>query len=291
MILKPLDNHEEDINTLNEFLNNKNIPEFNKKNIRSEISKIKAGIKAQEDAAYKLNYNYEKSENHFIIHDLRLEIDGRVAQIDHLVFNRFLEVAVCETKSFYEGVSYNEQLEFNYFYQGKPKGMASPIQQNKRHITLLQYLFDKNIIKAPNRLGIKMEMSFWNFILTSNNAIIDRVKVELPHNTFVIKNDQFDNIWSDTSRLSFGMAAKIISPSTAQKLASDILALHKPIKFNWIDKFGLSEYLKEDSPQKPKGKTYHCEVCKEELDNSVLFWCRKNKEKFNGKLLCREHQK
>lgn len=294
MILKPLDNHEDDINTLNSFLANNNIPESIKKKIRLEIVKIKAGIKAQEAAAYNLNYNYGKSENNFIIHDLRLEIDGRVAQIDHLVFNRLLEVAVCETKNFSEGVSYNEQLEFNAFYQGKPYGITSPIQQNKRHITLLEYIFDKNIVQLPKRLGIKMNLDYLSFILTSNNAIINRSKIELPLKTFVVKNDQFDSIWSDEKRGSVTLVAKIVSAETARKLAEDILALHKPIQFNWIDKFGVSEYLKDDiqHQSKPKTtKTHHCEVCKQDLDNSVIFWCRKNKEKFNGKLLCREHQK
>jgi hypothetical protein len=291
MILKPLDNHEDDINTLNSCLDNKSIPETIKKNIRSEIIRIKAGIKAQKEAEYCLDYNYGKSENHFIIHDLRLDIDGRVAQIDHLIFNRLLEVAVCESKNFSEGVSYNEQLEFNAFYQGKPYGITSPIQQNNRHIKLLQYIFDNNIVQSPTRLGFKMDMNFWNFILTSNNAIIQRSEIKLPNLTFVSKNDQFDSIWSDVSRASLGMIRKLSSAETIDKLARDILALHKPIKFNWIDKFGISQYLKEDASIKPKGKAYHCEVCKEELDNSVLFWCRKNKEKFNGKLLCREHQK
>ena len=44
-----------------------------------------------------------------VIHDLRIECEGRVAQIDHLLIGRFLDIWVCETKNFSEGIAINEQ--------------------------------------------------------------------------------------------------------------------------------------------------------------------------------------
>jgi len=41
----------------------------------------------------------------------------------------------------------------------------------------------------------------------------------------------------------------------------------------------------------PVTKFFQCEVCNKRLDNSIIFWCRRNKERFNGKILCKEHQK
>lgn len=45
------------------------------------------------------------------MHDLRLDIEGQVAQIDHLVISSMLEVFVCESKSYTGGVTVNEHGE------------------------------------------------------------------------------------------------------------------------------------------------------------------------------------
>ena len=39
-------------------------------------------------AAIELDTHWGHSPNHVIIHDLRIELDGLVAQIDHLLINR-----------------------------------------------------------------------------------------------------------------------------------------------------------------------------------------------------------
>ncbi len=92
-----------------------------------------------------------------VLHDLRLECDGRVAQIDHLLMNRFLEIYVCESKRFAEGVAINDQGEFSAFYGSKPYGVPSPVQQNKRHMVVLESV--TSAMRAPNRrCSIKSEL-------------------------------------------------------------------------------------------------------------------------------------
>ncbi len=68
-----------------------------------------------------------------VIHDLRLDIEGQVAQIDHLVISRMLEVFVCESKSYSGGVKVNEFGEWITFRDRRPVGIPSPIEQNRRH--------------------------------------------------------------------------------------------------------------------------------------------------------------
>ena len=70
-----------------------------------------------------------------IIHDFRIECDGRTAQIDHLIINRFLDIWVCESKHFSEGITINEHGECSAFYDSKPYGVPSPIEQNKKEKT------------------------------------------------------------------------------------------------------------------------------------------------------------
>lgn len=48
-----------------------------------------------------------------VLHDMRLEINGRFAQIDHLLMNRGFDLYVLETKTFNTGVSINERGKFS----------------------------------------------------------------------------------------------------------------------------------------------------------------------------------
>ena len=63
-----------------------------------------------------------------------------------------------ETKHFSEGVSINEQGEFSIWFAGKPRGIPSPLEQNDRHIAVLQDVF--KTLDMPTRLGIRLQPSF-----------------------------------------------------------------------------------------------------------------------------------
>jgi hypothetical protein len=59
-----------------------------------------AGIKGENKAVYELNFNFENSKNSILLHDIRLEVNGRVAQIDHRLITRALVRFIFETKHF-----------------------------------------------------------------------------------------------------------------------------------------------------------------------------------------------
>ena len=86
----------------------------------------------------------------------RLEVDGRVAQIDHLIVNRFLHVWVCESKHFSEGVAVDEFGEWTGFSHGRPYGIGSPIEQNRKHIAVLNDAFRQRLVQPPKRLGFTL---------------------------------------------------------------------------------------------------------------------------------------
>ncbi len=71
--------------------------------IDREIKNIRAGARGEGDAAYEIDFHCAKESNRVVIHDLRLEVDGRVAQIDHLIIDRVLTIWVCESKHFAKG--------------------------------------------------------------------------------------------------------------------------------------------------------------------------------------------
>lgn len=101
MLLKSADSKEGLVAQLEGLL--ATAPNDKRPKIKSELFAMRAGITGENDASYLINFDYEKSENWVVLHDLRLEAKGRVAQIDHLLVNRFLGCYVLESKHFNSG--------------------------------------------------------------------------------------------------------------------------------------------------------------------------------------------
>ncbi|UOO87720.1 nuclease-related domain-containing protein [Neisseria arctica] len=199
-----------------------------------------------------MDFHYGNSPRWMVIHDLRLEHNGHTAQINHLLINRFLEVYVCESKRFHEGISINEHGEFSAFYQGRAYGIPSPIEQNNRHITLLQRFFDADETILPARLGLKIKPKLFSLILVANSARISRPKnhKNIPGLDRIIKNEQVvkkieqdiakENIFSVTSSI-----AKLISSDSLQAFAEALAALHQPLTIDWKARFGIDDISTE----------------------------------------------
>jgi len=83
-------------------------PPSRKRQVAEESRILRAGIKGEQESAYFLDFHFKSSRNTAIIHDLRLELNGRVAQIDHLLLHRTLNTFVLETKYFQSGLKITE---------------------------------------------------------------------------------------------------------------------------------------------------------------------------------------
>ena len=104
MQLKTADDRALDIEALEALRRRPAIDARTARMIEGEIWSIRLGAKAEADAAYQLEFDLKDSGRWAVVHDLRLDIEGQVAQIDHLVISRMLEVLVCESKSYSRGV-------------------------------------------------------------------------------------------------------------------------------------------------------------------------------------------
>ena len=93
---------------------------------------------------------------------------------DHFLINRWLEIWVCESKHFSEGVAINKHGEFAACFGSKPYDVPSPIEQNNRHILILKRLFDSRAIKLPTRLGFSIKPDLRSLVLVSKNARVSR---------------------------------------------------------------------------------------------------------------------
>ncbi len=229
MLIKEADDQAGVVQEL-ERLSSGNGPEA--KRAAEELRIRKAGLKGESESAYLIDFDYAHSPNWAVIHDLRLEHRGRVAQIDHLLINRWMDVYVLETKHFHAGLKITldgEFLRYNSF-RNTYEGMASPLAQNERHIAVLREVMAD--IDLPVRLGIRIPPSFQSFVLVSPTARIDRAKGF--DSSRVIKADQLkDRIWKDmddeNTVISLLKATKIVSRETTEFVARQLAALHRPL--------------------------------------------------------------
>lgn len=318
MIIKQAEDRNRDIEELTSLLALPDIDGATKNKITREIKNTQSGIKGEAEAAYQMNFHFSDSKRWMVIHDLRLEHNGNVAQIDHLILNRFLEIYVCESKRFVEGIAINEHGEFSAFYQGKAYGIPSPIEQNERHITLLKKIFDSGDIELPTRLGLKMKPKLLSLILIANSARISRPQSgkNIQGLDRIIKNEQVKNkIDKDINTenpLSASISmAKMISSETLRSFAESLAALHQPATINWKARFGIADEpearhaspnmpseniekpLESNTAQSKEDKIPHlfCASCKRTVTPTVANFCWSNKTRFQGKVYCYNCQK
>lgn len=320
MIIKEADDKNSTLDALKGLLARSDCKHDTKKRIEQEIRNIQAGIRGEDEAAYEIKVHWGESKNWMAIHDLRIEHGGLVAQIDHLLINRFLEMWVCESKHFSEGIAINEHGEFAAFFGGKPYGVPSPIEQNIKHILILKKLFDSGAVKLPTRLGFTIKPDLKSLVLVSKGARISRPKAKIESMEAIIKNDQVFRYIDKTIDQSNNplMMAKIVGQDTLEALAREIAKLHKPIAFDWSAKFGLPKeqpaisLAKPEPPparkaeaatpeldvaqtaseqgQKPKQKLV-CHSCGASVGYNVAKFCWFNKPKFGGNIYCMDCQK
>ncbi|WP_424034823.1 nuclease-related domain-containing protein [Neisseria bacilliformis] len=248
MIIKHAQSRDRDIEELTALLALPHVGSATKRKIESEIRKIRAGMAGEKEAAYNIDFYYgEHRDNWAVIHDLRVEYQGSTAQIDHLLINRFLEIYLCESKQFGEGVAVNEHGEFSAFYQGRPYGIPSPIEQNERHRLLLKRMFDDGEIEVPTRLGLRMKPNFYSLILVGNSARIIRPNngKNVKHLDRIIKNEQVrKRILRDIDEVSIAgtlAVAKLISCETLRDFAEYLASFHCPPRYNWKARFGITD--------------------------------------------------
>jgi len=241
MLIKQKDNSREQIDYLKDLLE-RDLPEKTKGMIERELKSLCSGNKGEESSAYYLDFSFKPSKNWALIHDLRLEHEGFVAQIDHLLIGRMLDLYVIESKNYNQGVAISDEGDFSYFYGKRPIPIESPIAQNERHIRLLdRYLTENNLL--PRRLGVTLRPSYKNIVLISPASRLTKPARGLYDCSSVMKSDKFierfDNDLNNDSPAAFISLAKVISEHSLRTFAEALVLAHKPVTINYLKKFGL----------------------------------------------------
>lgn len=304
MIIKPFTDSDSDVQRLLALKAHTRATPKHHTAIDRQIKAIRSGKKGEREAAYHIDFHYGQSKNWVVAHDLRLEINGRVAQIDHLILGRKMDLFLCETKYWSQGIAINENKEFTAFYGNKAIGIPSPVEQSERHVSVVADALKSENTWRPKRLGMQIPIDIRSVIIVSTQSRITRpeglIKKEFDN---IIKADQFsthtqDIMESSTRAISI---CKIVSLDTVQRLMESLVAQHKPIAIDYAAKFGLDKLPVTPSispaldaavkkPEAKKAKTYSCAACHQKVELKVARFCWFNKDKTGGLILCRTHQ-
>ena len=295
MQIKAADGRAADIASLERLLDRPDLPSATRKRIESEIRNIRAGEKAEQDAAYEIEFWFGSVPNWATIHDLRIEVDGLVAQMDHVIVNRLCQIWLCESKSFAEGVSVNEHGEWSRWWHGRPEGMPSPIEQNRRHVALLERAFDQRVIGAPRRLGlVPLKPEIRSVVLVSSNARIGRPKRRVDGIDTVVKADQLKTrLMEEFDRASTWRLATVIGKEGLADFAQRLASLHRPGQVDWAARFGLSPVRPEATFPPPSGSRLAsqptgtpCSRCGRPVSDVVVRYCLDHQAVFGGAVYC-----
>jgi len=302
MIIKSRDPKDRDIAELDALLKQADAP-GKRFLIERELRAMKAGIAGEEDCAYYINFYFGKSDNWCVIHDLRIEHQGRVAQIDHLLINRLFDIYVIESKNFSYEVVINESGEFILKSGSHSFGIPSPIEQNKRHIFLLEKFITAHGF-TPGRLGIPIVPRYRSLILMSPKSVITRpdrktfdTDMVIKADTLRTKIDEFVDRMNPLQDLAaIGKFSKIkIVAEFAQSLQSH----HSSTSTDYRKKFGIhpahdpiqTVIDRSNGTEEQGEKKYYCFKCRTAIPDNVARFCWNNKERFGGKAFCYECQR
>ncbi len=303
MLIKSADDKTKRLALLEDLQKSNRLDKKQKDWLREELSRLKKGIQGERDAAFYIESYFRDSENTAIIHDLRLVVNGDVAQIDHLLLNRVGYFYLLETKNYNANVNITDHGEFSVTYgDEKPYGIQSPIEQSKRHGKVLGSLLDQ--LKIHPRLGFERQLH--HVVLIDPRGIINRPKTSLFDSSMVIKSDQFKS-WHEkhvskaVNAVSFiPLLTQFKAKSSVEDLAKLLVSHHQP-----TDQLSLPEWLKpsidpivilQEKQLKPVitetvKSNYFCAKCKAAISQAVFTFSMNNKQRFAGRAYCMTHQK
>ncbi len=274
--------------------------------VEKELKTLKAGNRGESDSAYFIDFYYRNTQNWAVIHDLRIEHGGNVAQIDHLLITRLLEFYVLESKSYAYGLKITDRGEFMLWNGHRYIAIESPIEQVRRHAIVLEQLLRGESL-LPMRLGVVLPPALKPFVLVSPKSKVIRPDRLSFNSDIVIKSDElFRQIQEETETAStasiVGALAKVISVETLTELAQRLAGYHRPAPIDYYARFNIKpiQPLQAQAMEpkaengndgsKPQSK-YFCFKCKKSITQRVATFCFQHKERFGGKAYCFDCQK
>lgn len=286
MLIKSADDRTQRLQLLEELSETTGLDPAARKWAEKELLALRLGLQGERDAAHYLERAFGSSANVAVLHDLRLEADGAVAQIDHLLFDRLLTFYLLETKTFGGDLHINAHGEFHVEYRGRRRyGIPSPLEQSRRHEPVLRSTLDR--LGIVGRAGIPP--TFVHVVLVHPKAVIHRPTKDAVDTSAIIKADQFPewharHLDGISTIQGLGQLFNLRATDTLREWAERLTAEHLP-----AHPLDLPAFVVE-SLQAVAGAGANCAQCGKTLTPKVVSYCRDNAERFGGRLYCFAHQ-
>lgn len=299
MVIKSKDDVRPDLGTLRDLRSQATLTKKQRELIDIEIDRVAAGNRGEQEAAYQIDFHLKDSKNWAVIHDLRIDHNGRVAQIDHVLIGRMLDIILIESKNFTTAIRLSAEGEFQVKTRYGWRGMSSPVEQNKRHLRVLDE-FIRDAALAPTRLGLRIQPTYRQWILIPPECNFVRASDQVE----IIKMDMFArrmDDWASKASLSEVLSmAKIVSSETLMAFGEKLAKTHQAARFDFAAKFGVrpdpapARVAEEPAPiglpERREPTAAVCAGCNAQVDAKVARFCRQNKARFAGRILCRDCQ-
>jgi hypothetical protein len=315
MLIKSADDKSKRLELLRELQKSPLLDLRQKDWLRDELMRTQRGMQGERDAAHFIDGAYKDSATHAVIHDLRLVVDGEVAQIDHLMVNRMLHFYLFETKCFNGEVSVNDRGEFTVAYPGERKfGIESPLEQSRRHERILAKVLER--LDIGGRVGT--QPSFHHTVLLHPKAIIHRPPTKDFNTDCIIKADQIQSWHGQYIERHIGIvkvlasAVNLVSEGGMREMAEKLARQHRPVSPLELPEFMKPKARPAVPPARPAvapapmqsapppaataapaehlRRKLVCVTCGEKISFAEGKFCWNNEARFGGFQYCRDHQ-
>ncbi len=184
-----------------------------------------------------------------ILHDIRIEYNDYVAQMDFILITHQF-IYVLETKKLNGDIEITADGDFIRYFKNsfgkvtKKEGIYSPISQNTRHVTILKEMLTKcGLIKNfPIRSAV---------IIANPKTIINKTKCPKAIQCQLFKYDQLTNLLKrELDKLKDEMHFR---EKQMYEIAEFLMTNHRPIIFDNMAKYSLTnaDYTKSNQPATP----------------------------------------
>lgn len=195
-----------------------------------------AGARAEKQMAHYLDRAFRDVPDVFVYHDIRFEMDGDAAQIDHLVLYT-CGFHIVESKSVTSSIRVNERDEWSRLWDGAWKGMASPVLQAQRQGEFLARFLNANAHHMLRSALPFMEfdyrkLRFEPWVAISDQGLIHQ-QVQPPHGN-LLKADQVPG----------ALREQIVADRKALSLRGFLTETPFKSMPNWIDEDALKRLAK-----------------------------------------------
>lgn len=249
MIFKQIDDKSKEIYTLKNLLKLSG-SEAQKKLIVQDLKTLENGYQAEKDNAYYLDFAFGDGERNILLHDIRIEHKGMVAQFDHILITR-IGIILLESKSFTGSLTINNDNSMTVTY-GKSvvKTFPNPIEQNNRHMKVLNEFIKDNLeMSARFKLmgGVRIDSKV---LIHPNTTITNDNLPEGFERSDSFATKRFNEVEAMSVAKVFGAVSTVLLREQTKALSELLVAHHKPIQFDYTKKYRTSNHIQEQQTER-----------------------------------------